>query len=73
MKDFQRISLVRVNCFHRLTKQSWLFIGDIPRSKSFKNDILRGYLFFYPNQFMDLRGKRIFRGIYPCLLLRRIA
>src|SRR5579864_4433243 len=48
-------------------------IPGIPQSKSFKRDILQGYLFFHPNQIIDLGEKRDFRGIYPCLCIRTFA
>jgi|HubBroStandDraft_6_1064221.scaffolds.fasta_scaffold02140_7 hypothetical protein len=36
--------------------------------KSFRRDILRGYLEDSAFVFMDLEGKRIFFGIYPILI-----
>src|ERR1700676_3057584 len=45
-------------------------LAGYPQAKSFKRDILPRYLFFEPNQFIDLGEKRDFRGIYPCLYIR---
>lgn len=41
-----------------------------PSAKSFRRDILEGYLFCEPNQIIDLGEKRDFRGIYPCPYIR---
>jgi hypothetical protein len=35
-----------------------------PQAKSFRRDVLRGHLFFYANQFIDLGQERIFRGTH---------
>jgi hypothetical protein len=46
-------------CFHRLMRPGY------PLAKSFRRDILGGYLFSRLNRFIDLGGKRIFEVYTP--------